>query len=51
MSVLKVETDIITCIASSPDRRAVIQVIMYVEILKIDVIVFISNIITCLTSH
>jgi hypothetical protein len=47
MSVIKVETDII---AVSLIRWTMIQVIMYVETFKTDVIVFIRNI-TCLTSH
>jgi len=45
MTVQKVETDIITI------GLVVILVIMYVETFKTDVIVFIGNIITFLTSH
>ena len=40
MAVLKVETDIITSITTSPTGRAVILVIMYVKIFKTGVIVF-----------
>ena len=40
---MKVETDIITSITASLIGRAVILVIMYVEIFQTDVIVFISN--------
>jgi hypothetical protein len=40
MAVLKVRTDIITSIIVIPVGRAVILVIMYVEIFKMDVIVF-----------
>jgi hypothetical protein len=40
MAVLKVRTDIITSITVIPVGRAVILVIMYVEIFKMDVIVF-----------
>ena len=47
---LKVETDI-TIIAASPIWRDAILVMMYVDTLKIDVIVFISKVIMCLTSH
>ena len=48
MAVLKVETDIITSMTMSLIGRAVILVIMCV---KTDVIVFIGNVIMCLTSH
>jgi len=49
-AVLKDETDIIASIASSLIGRALIQVIMYVEIFKTDVIVFIGGVIICFTS-
>ena len=45
---MKVETDIIDSIATSPTKQAVIK---YVEIFKIDVIVFISDVKMCLMSH
>jgi len=45
-AVLKVEIDIIAIIAESPTGRAVIQVIMYLEIFKSGVIVFISDTVT-----
>jgi hypothetical protein len=48
---MKVETDIITNITVSLIGRAVLLVIMYVEIFKTDVIIFIGNVIVCLTSH
>jgi hypothetical protein len=48
---MKVETDIITNITVSLIGRAVLLVIMYVEIFKTDVIIFIGNVIMCLTSH
>jgi hypothetical protein len=48
---MKVETDIITNITVSLIGRAVLLVIMYVEIFKTDVIIFIGNVILCLTSH
>ena len=51
MSVLKVETNIITGITPSLIERAAILVIMFVEILRTDVIVFIGNVIMCLMSH
>jgi hypothetical protein len=50
-AALKAETDIITTKAASLIGQAEILVIMYVEIFKTDVIVFICNIIMCLTSH
>ena len=50
-TVMKVETDIITNITVSLIGRAVLLVIMYVEIFKTDVIIFIGNVIMCLTSH
>ena len=50
-SVLKVETDIIASIEASLTGRAVILVIMYVEIFKIGIIVFICDVKMCLTSH
>ena len=42
MTILKVETDIITSIHESPIGRAVILVIMYAETFKTGVIAFIS---------
>jgi hypothetical protein len=45
---MKVETDIIDSIATSPTKQAVILVIKYVEIFKTDVIVFISDVKMCL---
>ena len=48
---MKVETDIITNITVSLIGRAVLLVIMYAEIFKTDVIIFIGNVIMCLTSH
>jgi hypothetical protein len=48
---MKVETDIIDSIASSPTKQAVILVIKYVEIFKTDIIVFISDVKMCLMSH
>ena len=54
MTVLKVETDIITSIAASLTERAVILVIMYVEIFTsviVFVIVFIGDIKMCLMLH
>ena len=50
-AALKVVTDIIACIAASPLERAAILVIMFVETFKMEVIVFIGNVIMCLTSH
>jgi hypothetical protein len=50
-AVLKVETDIIASIAASLTGRAMILVIMYVEIFRTGVIVFIGNVITCLMSQ
>ena len=50
-AVLKVETDIIASIAASSTGQAVILVIMYVEIFKTGVVVFISDVKTCLMSH
>lgn len=46
-SVLKIETDIVISIAASPIERAVIQVILFVETFKIDVVGFIGNVIMC----
>ena len=43
--------DIITSIAESLIRRAVILVIAYVEIFKTDTIVFIGNVVMLLMSH
>ena len=44
MAILKVETDIIANISSSPMGRAVIFVIMFVEARITDIIVFISDV-------
>ena len=44
MAILKVETDIIAIISSSPMGRAVIFVIMFVEARITDIIVFISDV-------
>ena len=49
-AVMEVETDIISSITASPIRRAVILVIMHVEKLKTDVIVFLSVTSVCLMS-
>jgi hypothetical protein len=46
-SVLKIETDIVISIAASPIERAVIQVILFVDTFKIDVVGFIGNVIMC----
>ena len=51
MVVMKTETEIITSIAVSPVGQAVILEIMYVETFKTDIIVFISKVIMCKTSH
>ena len=51
MSVLKVETDIITSIVASLTGWAVILVIMYIKIFKTGVIGFICDVKMCLTSH
>jgi hypothetical protein len=48
---MKVETDIITSIATNPVGRAEILVIMYVKTLKSDLTVFIGNVIMCMMSH
>lgn len=48
---MKVETDIVSSIVTSPTGRAVIVRIMYGETLKTDVIVFIGNVIMTLTSN
>ena len=50
-AVLKVETDIITSMTVSMIGRAMILMIVYVETSKTHIIVFICNIIMCLTSH
>jgi len=42
MTVLQVETDIITSISASLIRRSAILVVMYVEIFKADIIGFID---------
>jgi len=47
-AVLKVETDNIASIAASPTGRAVILVIMYVEIFKTGVILLIGDVKMCL---
>ena len=44
-AAMKVKKDIIASITASP------LVIMYVEILKTDILVFIGNVIMCLMSH
>jgi len=49
--VLKVETDIIGSNAASPIGRAMVLMLMFVEIFKTDHIVFIGNVIICLTSY
>jgi len=46
-----VETDITATITVSSITQAVILMIMYVKTFNTNVIVFISNIIMCLTSH
>jgi len=46
---MRVETDIIVSITASPKGWVTIVVIMYVKTFKIDVIVFMGNIIMCLT--
>ena len=51
MAVVKVETDLITFIAANVRGRAVILVIMFVEIFKTEVIVFICNIMMNLMSR
>ena len=51
MAVVKVETDLITFIAAKVRGRAVILVIMFVEIFKTEVIVFICNIMMNLMSR
>jgi len=50
-AVLKVKTDIITCITESLIGQAAILMVMYVETFKTDVIVFIDNVIMCLMTH
>jgi hypothetical protein len=50
-TVLKVETDIISSIAASPIGWAMILLIIYVKIFKTGVIVFISDVKICLSSH
>ena len=50
MAILMVETDIITSITASLNSETSGN-IMYVENFKTEVIVFISNVIMCLTSH
>jgi hypothetical protein len=51
MSDLKIETDIITSIASSLIERAVILVMMYVATFITDIIILISNTIMYSTSY
>ena len=51
MSDLKIETDIITSIASSLIERAVILVMMYVATFITDFIILISNTIMYSTSY
>ena len=48
---MKVETNIITSIWASLIGRTVILVIMYVKTFKADIIVYISDVIMCLSSH
>ena len=50
-AVLNVETDIITSMAASLTGGAMILVIMYVDIFKTGIIVFISDVNMCLISH
>ena len=50
-AALKVEIDIITSIIASRTGSAVILVIMYVEILKAEVIDLLGDVIMCLISH
>ena len=45
IAVLKIETETVTSIAASLIGQAVILVIMYVKIFKIDIIVFICKVI------
>jgi len=51
MSVMKVKTDIFVSIAASLIWQAVMLFIIYVKTFKTDVIVYIGNVIMCLTSH
>ena len=51
MSDLKIETDIITSIASSLIERAVILLMMYVATFITDIIILISNTIMYSTSY
>ena len=48
---MKVRTNIIVSITAGQTERAVILVIMYVKTFRTDVIVLISSIIICMTSH
>ena len=50
-AILRVETDIIVNISSSPIRPNGKYLIMSVEAFRTDVIVFISDFIMCFTSH
>ena len=50
-AALKIEIDIITSIIANRTGSAVILVIMYVEILKAEVIVLLGDIIMCLISR
>ena len=51
MSVLKVETDIVASISSSPMGWSVILVIMHIKIFNTDIIIFIGIVIMYLTTH
>lgn len=48
---LKVHADIIINMTTFPVERTIILVIMYVTTFKTHVIVFMDNIVMCLTSH
>jgi len=48
---MKVKTDIFVSIAASLIWQAVMLFIIYVKTFKTDVIVYIGNVIMCLTSH
>lgn len=51
MAVMKVETGIITSITASMIGKAVTLVILFVETFITDAIVFIGDVIMCLTSY
>ena len=51
MTVMMVETDFVTSITTSMICKAVTLVILLVETFIIDAIVFIGDVIMCLTSH